>query len=84
MYDPDTNPTRTATVCAAPATAPAPSASDPALAVLEREFGWPCWCEGAECFARHPQTPPGDYDARGDDPDDLREAILLALPDSPH
>jgi hypothetical protein len=51
---------------------------------VEREFGWPCWRDDGQCFARHPQTPPGDHDARGEDPGDLREAILLALPISQH
>lgn len=53
-------------------------ASEPTLADLEREFGWPCWHDGDQCYARHPQTPHGDHDARGEDPADLREAILLA------
>lgn len=53
------------------------STSERTLADVEREFGWPCWQDGDLLYARHPHTPTGDYDAQGDDPDDLREAILL-------
>jgi hypothetical protein len=52
---------------------------DITLADLRKEFGWTCWQEGDEWYTRHPLTPASDYDARGDDPQDLREAILLAL-----
>ena len=55
------------------------STDDRTLADVQREFGWPCWHDGDLLYARHPHTPPGHYDAQGDDPDDLREAILLTL-----
>jgi hypothetical protein len=54
------------------------------LADLERELGWTCWQDGDECYARHPLTAVDDYDARGDDPADLREAILISFPETPH
>jgi hypothetical protein len=60
----------------------ASTASAPAgmtLAGVQTEFGWTCWCDGDQCYARRPQTPPGEHDARGEDPADLREAIVLAL-----
>jgi hypothetical protein len=60
------------------------STSERTLADVEREFGWSCWQDADQYYARHPQTPAGDHDARGDDPDDLREAILLALPRTIH
>lgn len=53
--------------------------SDMTLADVEREFGWKCWSDGDQCYARRPQTPPGEHDARGEDPADLHEAITLAL-----
>jgi hypothetical protein len=54
-------------------------ASHATLAALEREFGWTCWHDGDQYYARRPTTPHGEHDARGDDPTDLREAITLAL-----
>jgi hypothetical protein len=52
------------------------------LASVEEEFGWTCWSDGDQCYARRPQIPPGDHDARGEDPADLREAIMMALQSS--
>jgi hypothetical protein len=49
------------------------------LADLETESGWICWQDSDQCYARRPQTPPDEHDARGEDPADLREAIMLAL-----
>ena len=48
---------------------------------LRREFpSWTCWQRNGLCYAPRPHTPGhDDYDAHGDDPADLREAILLAL-----
>jgi hypothetical protein len=54
------------------------AATERTLADMQCEFGWPCWQDGSLLFARRPHTT-GDYDAQGDDPDDLREAIPLAL-----
>jgi hypothetical protein len=53
----------------------------PTRADLEREFpGWVFWRwpDGQYC-ARRIGTPEGDHDALGEDPQDLREAITLAL-----
>lgn len=61
-----------------------PSASELTLADLENEFGWICWHDGGQYYARHPLTPADDHDARGDDPADLREAMLLAFPEDTH
>lgn len=52
------------------------SVSSLALADLQREFGWP---DGDEYSARRPDAATGHCDAEGEDPADLREAILLAL-----
>jgi hypothetical protein len=52
---------------------------DLTLADLEKKFGWICWQDGDQCYARRPQTPQDEHDARGDDPADLCEAIVLAL-----
>jgi hypothetical protein len=57
---------------------------EPTLADLEREFGWTCWHDGDQYYARHRLTAVEDYDARGDDPADLREAMLLAFPEDAH
>ena len=47
---------------------------------VRREFpSWACWERNGLCYARRQHTPHHDYDAHGDDPADLREAILLAL-----
>lgn len=54
------------------------------LADLEREFGLACWEDDGQYYTRHPLTAAGDYDAKGDDPADLREAILLNFPETRH
>jgi hypothetical protein len=59
------------------------STSSLALAGLHREFGWPCWRDGDQYYARHPDTPAGHHDAQGEDPAGLREAILLARSPAP-
>jgi hypothetical protein len=53
----------------------------PTLTDLEQEFpGWVCWDDAdGQSYARRPETPDGDHDARGEDPLDLRDAIILAL-----
>jgi hypothetical protein len=87
VYDPDTNPARTATVRATPAQSSAAitqPTSGPTLADVEREFSLTCWQDGDQYYARHPRTAAGDHDARGDDPADLREAILINIPETPH
>ncbi|MGH3158275.1 MAG: hypothetical protein ACRDNF_17120 [Streptosporangiaceae bacterium] len=51
------------------------------VADVQAEFAsWVCW-EGTDglFYARRPQTPAGGYDAHGDDPADLREAILEGI-----
>jgi hypothetical protein len=53
--------------------------AQPALGDLEEEFGWICWRADDQCYARRPDTPAHDHDARGEDPADLREAVILAL-----
>ena len=53
---------------------------EPTLTDLEKEFGWTCRTgTDGQCYARRPTTPGHDHDARGEDPLDLRDAILLAL-----
>lgn len=51
------------------------------LDTLRRELpGWTFWhAPDGQDYARRPDTPDGGYDARGDDPADLLEAIQLNL-----